>query len=38
MCGDRFWHRDLTEVGEDHLSCFEGNLLCPGCAADHGVL
>ena len=37
MCGDRFRYRDLTEVVDDHLSCFEGDLLCRSCARDHGV-
>jgi hypothetical protein len=36
-CGERHRHRDLYEVDGDHLSCFEGDLLCKGCAADHGV-
>ena len=38
MCGTRHKHRDLHEVGDDNLTCFEGDLLCPGCAADHGGL
>jgi SWIM zinc finger len=37
MCGKRHKHRDLTEVCEGHLSCFEGDLLCPPCALAHGV-
>ncbi len=37
-CGSRFRHRDLYEVGDDNLTFFEGDLLCIGCAVDHGVL
>ncbi len=37
-CGRRARHRDLSPVGEDHLSYFEGDLLCEGCAAGAGVL
>ena len=37
-CGERFRHRDLTEVPEGHLTFFEGDLLCPECALDHGAL
>ncbi len=37
-CGDRFAGRDLFEVGDDHLTFFEGDELCRGCATKHGVL
>ncbi len=39
-CGSRFRHRDLYEVSEaqDNLTFFEGDLVCIGCAGDHGVL
>ena len=37
-CGDRFTGRDLFEVGDDHLTFFEGDELCRPCAAKHGVL
>ena len=37
-CGGRFRHRDLYDVGEDSLTFFEGDVLCGGCARDHGVL
>ncbi len=37
-CGGRFRHRDLFDVGEDSLTFFEGDVLCGGCARDHGVL
>ena len=37
-CGGRFRHRDLFDVGEDSLTFFEGDVLCEGCARDHGVL
>jgi hypothetical protein len=36
-CSERFRHRDLYEVGEDNLTFFEGDLVCIGCAVDHGV-
>jgi SWIM zinc finger len=36
-CGKRYRHRHLTEVSEDHLSLFEGDLLCPECCLAHGV-
>ena len=35
-CGERFWSRDLFEVGAESLSFFEGDVLCRGCARDHG--
>jgi hypothetical protein len=37
-CGRRFRHRDLYEVGDDNLTFFEGDMLCPECAGAHGVL
>jgi hypothetical protein len=37
-CRGRFLHRDLFDVGEDSLTFFEGDVLCGGCARDHGVL
>ena len=37
-CGGRFRGRDLIEVCDDHLTWFEGDLLCRGCARSHGVL
>jgi hypothetical protein len=37
-CSERFRHRDLVEVPEDHLTFFEGDALCPECAGAHGVL
>jgi SWIM zinc finger len=37
-CGERYRHRELHDVPEGHLTCFEGDLLCPECASDHGVL
>ena len=37
-CCKRFRHRDLYSVPEDHLTFFEGELLCEECAGDHGVL
>ena len=37
-CGRRFFHRELVEVPEDHLTFFEGDVLCPECAGAHGVL
>ena len=36
--GDRFTGRDLFEVGDDHLTFFEGDELCLPCAVKHGVL
>ena len=37
-CGQRFRHRELTEVQEDHesLTWFPGDLLCAGCLRRHG--
>ena len=37
-CGDRFAGRELFEVGDDNLTFFEGDELCRGCTAGHGVL
>ncbi len=39
-CSERVRHRDLYEVSEAHdsLTFFEGDLVCIGCAGDHGVL
>ena len=37
-CGRRVRHRDLHEVSDDHLTFFEGDMLCERCAMDHGVL
>ncbi len=37
-CGRRFRHRELVEVPENHLTFFEGDMLCPECAGAHGVL
>ena len=40
-CGERFRHRELVEVTEDHesLTWFPGDLLCIAeCAGNHGVL
>jgi hypothetical protein len=40
-CGERFRHRELLEVTEDHdsLTWFPGDLLCIAeCAGNHGVL
>ncbi len=37
-CGGRFPRRDLFEVGDDHLTFFEGDELCRPCARAHGVL
>ncbi len=37
-CGRRFFHRELVEAGDDNLTFFEGDLVCEGCALDHGVL
>lgn len=38
--GCRGWYvgGDLFEVGDDHLTFFEGDELCGRCAAHHGVL
>ena len=37
-CGDRFRHRELEEVTEEHnsLTWFVGDVLCPGCLLQHG--
>jgi hypothetical protein len=37
-CGDRFRHRELEEVTEEHnsLTWFVGDELCPGCLLQHG--
>ncbi len=37
-CSERFRHRELTEVQEDHesLTWFPGDLLCDGCLTRHG--
>jgi hypothetical protein len=37
-CNDRFLGQDLIEVGDDHLTFFEGDELCRPCARAHGVL
>ncbi len=37
-CGERFEWGELVEVGEDSLTFFESDLVCEGCAHDHGVL
>ena len=37
-CGRRFFHRELVEAGDGHLTVFEGDALCPECAGAHGVL
>ncbi len=37
-CRERFMGRDLTHVGEDHPTFFEGDELCRRCAYLHGVL
>ncbi len=37
-CGRRFFHRELVEAGDGHLTFFEGDALCPECAGAHGVL
>ena len=38
-CGRRFRHRDMVEVlEEDHLTFYEGDVVCEACARDHGVL
>lgn len=36
-CKVRLLHRDLYEVGEDHLTWFEGDELCEPCAGSAGV-
>ncbi len=37
-CGRRFFHRELVEAGDGHLTFFAGDMLCPECAGAHGVL
>ena len=37
-CGRKVRFRDLHEVGEEHLTFFEGDALCEQCAIDHGLL
>ena len=38
-CGRRFRHRDMVEVlEEDHLTFYEGAVVCEACARNHGVL
>jgi hypothetical protein len=38
-CWRRFRHRELVEVlEEDHLTFYEGDLVCEACARNHGVL
>ncbi len=37
-CGGRSRRRDMVEVGPDSLTFFEGDMLCEGCALDHGEL
>ena len=37
-CRGRFQGRDLSEVGDGHLTFFEGDELCRSCARNHGVL
>jgi cytidylate kinase len=37
-CCKRFRHRELYSVSEDHLTFFEGELLCEECACAHGLL
>ena len=39
-CGQRFPHREIIEVHEDHdsLVFFIGDPLCGSCALDHGVV
>jgi hypothetical protein len=36
-CGRRFFHRELVEAGDGHLTFFEGDVVCGPCAWDHGV-
>jgi hypothetical protein len=36
-CGERHRRRDMFEVGDDHLTFFEGDELCRPCARAHGV-
>jgi hypothetical protein len=38
-CGHRFRYRELVEVlEEDHLTFYEGDVVCEACARNHGVL
>ncbi len=37
-CGERHRHRDMFEVGDDHLTFFEGERFCRPCAHRCGVL
>jgi hypothetical protein len=38
-CGRRFKHRDMVEVlEEDHLTFYQGDVVCEACARNHGVL
>jgi hypothetical protein len=37
-CNQRHLRRDLYEVGDDHLTFFEGDELCRTCALGSGVL
>jgi hypothetical protein len=37
-CGRKVRYRELHEVGDDHLTFFEGDALCEHCAINHGVL
>jgi hypothetical protein len=37
-CGRRFRHRELVEVlEEDHLTFYEGDVVCEACARNYGV-
>lgn len=36
-CKVRLLHRDLYEVGEDHLTWYEDDKLCSGCASSAGI-
>ena len=37
-CGSRFRYRKLIEVGDDHLTYFEGDVVGEECAARAGVI
>ena len=37
-CGGVFRSRALVEVGDDHLTFFEGDEVCSSCADVHGAL
>jgi hypothetical protein len=38
-CGRRVRYRELVEVlEEDHLTFYEGDVVCEACARNHGVL